>query len=62
MAVPAGQSVVMNLPVQGVSVGLLAINCSTSLSSNVDPSSNCVFTPFTKVAFPGNGTYSNVPN
>ena len=62
MAVPAGQSVVMNLPVQGVSVGLLAINCSTSLSSNVDPASNCVVTPFTKPAFLGHGTYSNVSN
>jgi hypothetical protein len=62
MAVPAGQSLVMNLPVQGVSVGLLAINCSTSLTSNVDPASNCVFTPFTKPAFSGNGKYNNVPN
>jgi hypothetical protein len=62
MAVPAGQSVVMNIPVQGVSVGSLAINCSTSLSSNVDPASDCVVTPFTKPAFLGHGTYSNVSN
>ena len=62
MAVPAGQSLVMNIPVQGLTVGLLAINCSTSLTSNVDPASNCIFTPFSKTAFLGNGTYNNVPN
>ena len=62
LPVPAGQSIVLNLPVQGVSFPAgLAINCSTALASNADPASNCVITALVKAAFTS-PPYNGVPN
>ena len=62
LAVPAGQSLTLGLPVQGVLFpGGLAVNCSTAIGSNADPASNCVVNPFVKPAFAG-APYNGVPN
>jgi hypothetical protein len=62
LAVPAGQSLMLTLPVQGVSFPVgLAVNCSTAIGSNADPTSNCVVNPFVKAAFAG-APYNGVPN
>jgi hypothetical protein len=62
LAVPAGQSQMLTLPVQGVSFPVgLAINCSTAIGSNADPTSSCAVNPFVKAAFAG-APYNGVPN